>query len=158
MLAPWELVLELRGPIRSSGRCVRGAACSERAPRCFPGAPEQGWGLAATLQLPQPTLGLQVTKEVCVSQGDSGGWLMLCLPFFLSFFFFCFKPAGLCELRGWLQRKAATQPARDTISYLRVPSRHVLKQAAYLAHSPSLPLLLRHKGIVQVWWNTFSRI
>lgn len=76
----------------------------------------------------------------------------------LFILFFCFKPAGLCELRGWLQRKAAAQPARDTISYLRVPSRHVLKQAAYLAHSPSLPLLLRHKRIVQVWWNTFSRI
>lgn len=34
LLAPWELVLELRGLIHSSGRCVRAAACSERAPRC----------------------------------------------------------------------------------------------------------------------------
>lgn len=77
---------------------------------------------------------------------------MLCLPFLYVFFFFFFKPAGLCELKGWLQRKAVTQPAQDTISYLGVPSRHVLKQAAYLAPSFSLPPLLRQKdrtGVVE---------
>lgn len=71
-LAPQELVLGLRGLTHSASGSARAAACSDRAPRRARAAFRvlQSKGLAATRQLPQPTLDFQVTKEACVSQGN----------------------------------------------------------------------------------------